>query len=175
MDQSRTPQDKLSDCCEHGNRPGNCKQCNEQNTPTETNQDSEKEIANMLEQIKNAEPEIEWQTYIPDKQFGVVIKLPHECFISATLNIDDAGSRRMYIDIFQANKKLRGTARGDSSGIGKRLLTSLVEEAKKYNVTKLAGHTTSKSALATRARVCGQENLAFYKHGTIKKVNNQYN
>ncbi len=137
-------------------------------------QTSESQAVNWLQEIANAEPDIEWATYIPEKSYGVVISLPHECTISGTLNIQDDGSRTMKIDIFQVNEKLRSKGAGTGSGIGTRLLEALVRESKKYEVSTLFGHITSKSALATRAKVCGKKNLEFYNHHTGEKLNKAY-
>jgi len=59
-------------------------------------------------------------------------------------------------------------------GIGTRLLQSLAVEGKKYGATELYGHVTSESALKTRAKVFGKENLRFFNHYTKKPVGINY-
>jgi len=157
---------KGGEFCVHGNFVSSCKICTVGQDQKYQLTDSdgllleEKETEAWLEEIEHAEPSIEWKTYVPERQFGVII----------LLNVNDAGERSMYIDIFQVHPRLRGKNRGDSAGIGSRLLTSLVSEARKYEVSTLGGHFTSKSALATQARVCGRESLNFFKHGTSERV-----
>ena len=161
------------DMCSHGNFKGTCEICMHERKQT-MQRESVDERATWLKEIEQSDPSIDWEIYIPEKQFGVVISLPHECFITATLNIDDEGGRSMYIDIFQVDPKLRGKSKGEGAGIGTRLLQTLIEQAKIYDVSVLSGHFTSKSALATLARVCGNERLDFYSHGGTKKVDKTF-
>lgn len=133
---------------------------------TETSE--QKNIESWTEEVKNAEPEPKWTVEIPEKQYGLVIRLPHECFVSATLNVAGDQSRSIYIDYFQVNEKLKG------QGIGTRLLQALREEARKFGVTTIGGHITSKAALAVRAKVFGKENITMYNHATGEPVNKTY-
>ncbi len=119
------------------------------------------ERVRLLQEIAKAEPKIEWATYIPNQSYGVEISLPYGCFITGTLNVLGDGRRTMKIDMFQVNEKLKSKGAGTGSGIETRLLEALVREAKELDVLWLSGHITSKSALATKAKVCGKENLTF--------------
>jgi hypothetical protein len=123
----------------------------------------------MLEEINKARPEAEWVTYIPDKQFGTTISLPHDCRISGTLHyLNEEGRARLYIDMFTVNEKIQ------KGGVGARLLQSFVVEGRKYGATELYGHVTSESALKTLARVLGKENLQFLDHHTKRKLDLTY-
>lgn len=117
----------------------------------------------MLAEVETATPSVEWVTHIPEKSYGVTISLPHDCFVSATLNVAE-DSRRLYIDMISVNENLR------SEGIGQRLLKKLLEEAKKYEATELYGHITGVAALKARAAVVGSQNLKFYSHATKKPI-----
>ena len=175
---NQSSQDKLKGFCPHGKYPDTCPLCltersgNLSKNGTESSEQDN--IEAWLEEIRNSEPKVGWVTYIPDKSYGVIISLPHECAISATLSISGDKSRTMKIDVFQVNEELRSKGAGTGSGIGTRLLIALVKEAKEYEATTLFGHVTSKSALGTRAKVCGKENLEFYNHQTGVKLDTTY-
>lgn len=117
-------------------------------------------VDSSLEEIRIADPKVEWKIYIPDKQWGVVVSLPHDCFIVGTLTESDKGKMWMKIDMFQVNEALRG------AGVGERLLRILADEAKQYGAGVLVGHVTSKAALATRKKVFGEEGMVFRSHVT---------
>lgn len=123
------------------------------------------EIEKKLDEIARAKPIAKWKTYIKGKQYGVVISLLQENTIAGTLNVFEDGSRSMYVDIFGVREELQ------SRGLGTRLLRNLTAEAVSYGATILSGHVTSESALKTRARVFGRDNLQFYNHATGEKMN----
>jgi GNAT superfamily N-acetyltransferase len=125
---------------------------------------SEQTPEKMLEDIQAAHPKAEWVTYIQDKQYGATVSLPHECSISGNITYLNEENARLYIDMFQVNEKIQ------KGGVGTRLLKSFVAEGKDYGATELYGHITSDSALKTRARVFGKENLEFYNHYTKEKL-----
>lgn len=135
-----------------------------------TTQNIEKTSEQMLEEIQKAKPQVEWVTYVPDKQYGTTISLPFGCHISGSLNYlnNERTQAQMYIDMFKVNEQIQ---RG---GIGTRLLQSLAVEGKKYGATELYGHVTSESVLKTRAKVFGKENLRFFNHYTKKPVGINY-
>jgi len=122
----------------------------------------------LIEEIAKARPKASWKTYIPDQQYGVVITLPHENFISGTLTDINNSERQIYIDMFNVPDNLQ------KQGLGTKLLKSLTAEAKYYNATMLNGHITSDSALKTTAKVFDKENLQFYNHVTGKKLDLTY-
>lgn len=111
-------------------------------------------------------PTVEWFTYEPDKSYGASVRLP-QGFISGSLTVDDKG-RYAYIDMFEVDKASQG------KGIGTKLLKGLASEVKAYGASTLNGHVTSESALRTRARVFGKENLLFYNHTTGTKLDITY-
>ncbi len=122
----------------------------------------------LIEEVAKARPKASWKTYVPDQQYGVVITLPHENFISGTLIDKNNSERQIYIDMFQVPDELQ------KQGIGTRLLKLLVAEAKYYDADTLGGHITGDSALKTTAKVFGKENLQFYNHVTGKKLDQTY-
>lgn len=130
----------------------------------DTQEQLEKSPEQMLEDIQAARPVVEWVTYVPDKQYGAKVSLPHECFIGGNINYLDENKAQLYIDMFQVNEKIQ------KGGVGTRLLKSFVAEGKDYGATELYGHITSDSALKTRARVFGLENLEFYNHNTKERL-----
>lgn len=122
----------------------------------------------LLGEIAKAKPKALWVTYIPDKQYGVVIRLPHENLISGTFTYGDKSQHQMYIDIFKVNDELQ------KGGLGTRLLKTLTAEAKYYGAKTLNGHITSESALRTEANIFGKENLRFSNHRTGEKLDITY-
>lgn len=122
----------------------------------------------MLREINEAVPNVEWQTYIPEKQFGVVIKLPFECSITGTLTIEKE-KRNLYLDIFYVNEKLRG------HGIGPRLIKLLIDEGRKYGASTLSGRFTSEAALKSLSKVAGEKNLRFSSLSTGEILSTPYN
>ncbi len=127
----------------------------------------EDKIGLMTVEIRTAAPKVEWQTYIPEKQYGVLISLPYDCTITATLTyLDDTHEQaEIYVDMFQVNDRLQG------QGIGTRLMQALIHESMQYGAISMRGHVTSLSALKTRARIFGPANLHFYDHVTRQKLN----
>ncbi len=124
----------------------------------------QKTVEQMVSQIEATEPQIEWQTYIPDKQYGVVIKLPFNCSITGTLNLDEKKQASIYLDVFEVNEKLRGR------GIGSKLIKLLIDEGKKYEAQSLSGHFTSVSALKALSKVVGESNPRFTDRYTGKEI-----
>ena len=135
------------------------------------NTDSEQpDVEAWAAEVAATAPNVDWKTYIQDKQYGVVISLPHECSITGTLTIDEGEKSTLKIDMIKVHELLRGQRRG----IGERLLRALVSETKKYGAQRIVGHVTSKSALAVRAKVFGKENLQFHNHITGDRVERTY-
>ncbi len=118
----------------------------------------------MKQKIESAQPSVEWVTYVPDKQYGVIVSLPYNCRISATLDYREDDRVILYIDMFTVNERIQ------KNGIGTRLLKALANEAKQYGTTELYGNITSLPALKTRANVFGSEHLEFYNHVTKEKM-----
>lgn len=135
-----------------------------ENTQEEHTEEKGLSPEQILEEIQKAKPNVKWVTYEPDKKYGAKVSLPHECFISGNITYIDEKRAQLYIDMFQVNEKIQ------KGGIGTRLLKSFVAEGKDYGATELYGHITSDSALKTRARVFGAENLEFYNHNTKEKL-----
>lgn len=123
------------------------------------------EISQMFKEVQEATPEVKWETNIPKEQYGVIIELPHSCFISATLTYKSEKEANLYIDMFSVNDKLQG------KGIGSRLLKSLIVEATEYGATSLSGHITAHGALKAQAKVCGEDNLKFFKRFSDEQLN----
>ena len=149
---NKAEDDKLKGLCPHGNHPNSCETCLAENNE-------------WLKEIVEAQPEFIWTIETPDKHYGLVVKLPHQCVISGTLNIED---KSMKIDMFMVNERLRG------KGVGAKLLTELAKQAKEYEAKILFGHVTSKSALVTRAKVFGQVNLRFYSPHSGEKIEKSF-
>ena len=124
------------------------------------------EPGEQTEAIPKPNPTVEWVTYKPDKLYGASVKVP-EGLISGSLTVGENGSYG-YIDIFQVDPQFQG------KGIGTELLKAFASELKAYGATSLDGHVTSLSALKTRARVFGEENLQFHNHITGQKMDINY-
>lgn len=116
----------------------------------------------LAEELLHKEPTIEWQVYIPDKQFGVMISLSESSHITGTLTILDDGTSEFKIDMITV------AAAVQKRGIGTRLLELLLQEAQKYNADFLTGNVTSIAALKTRARLFGPENLIIWNTDQLK-------
>ena len=122
----------------------------------------------MLRDIETATPNVMWNTYIPNKQFGVVISLPHGCSITGTLTYDDSNSAAMYIDMFTVSGALQG------KGLGAMLVRLLAKEAREYGATSISGNITSKSALGAMAKATGKNNLLFFNRATGAAIGTTY-
>lgn len=126
------------------------------------------EADRWAEEVAKESPRVAWVTYVPDRQYGVVISLPHECSVSGTLTYREDGTADLYVDIFHVHEALQ------RRGIGGRLMRALIKEGLEYGASTLSGHVTSKSALATRARVFGPKNLYFYTPGARLSARTTY-
>lgn len=168
MSESEQMQENPSNMCTHGNFLESCPVCA---TSSTHEWGAEIDVVAAIQEIQTAEPDVKWTTHIPDTQYGVVINLPYDCFISATLQYDAQGKGYLYIDMFGVNPKLKSTGKGEGAGIGTRLLKLLIAEGKKYGAESLGGHIISKAALAVRAKVCGEKNLSYYSHETGAQEN----
>lgn len=115
-------------------------------------------VERKIHDVRKAVPTAEWATYIPNKEYGVTVSLPHGCFVTATMSYpDESGSHpHLYLDMISVNNDLK---RND---IGTRLLKALIREAKAFGATTLVGNVTSAAALATRVKVCGKNNVRFF-------------
>ncbi len=126
------------------------------------------EIERMVKEISDVAPQASWETYSEGKSYGLRISLPHDCFIKGNLEYKSNGRALLYVVMFQVNNALSG------KGIGNRLMRAFVKEGMEYDAVELNGHVTSESALKTRARVFGEENLEFYNHITKEKMDITY-
>jgi len=131
--------------------------------------DEKSEINSMLAAVELASPDVDWKIYIPEKQYGVVIKLPYDCFITGTLNIGENEQNDIYIDMVSVNEKLR------SNGIGPKLERLLAEEAKKYGAVSLSGHITSEEALSARMKAFEGSEIEFSDRATGKPLGSALN
>ncbi len=118
----------------------------------------------LLEEIHNAKTQLEEERVAGNSdQYLLTVSLPHGCVINGilTFQTENTDNSVLYINSFQVPSDYQG------KGIGKRLLRSLVTCAKTYGAIKVIGNVTSASALKTRARVFGKENLIFYQRGAL--------
>src|SRR3989338_11029257 len=85
-----------------------------------------------LHEIRNAKPSAHWVTYVNKRKYGIVVSLPHNCFVSATLQYLDESCERssLYLDMISVSDELK------KNGIGTRLLQSLIREAKEFGAVK---------------------------------------
>lgn len=125
------------------------------------------EESGVKELVQVDKPIAKWECYKRDREYGVVISLGSDKnFISASLSYDESGLGLVYVDMFQVSQPAKG--------LGTRLLKSLVSESTVYGAKYLMGHVTSESALKTRARVFGKENLLFFDHESKKPLSLSY-
>ena len=132
-----------------------------QPTPGEQTQN----VDSLITEISKAKPQAQWHRSHPTLDiYDVSIRLPHDCLISGTLDASSGEENaEISVDIFQVNDVLQ------KKGIGTRLLQSLTTQGIKYGAKSLFGHVTSLSALKTRARVFGQDNLHFFTYNPLTK------
>ena len=113
-------------------------------------------------EILATDPEIQLTKYPDDKQSILSIWLPKNCNIYGSIHADG----HVHISNFEVPSELQG------NGIGERLLRIFSEKAKENGATVLTGWIKSISALKTRKKVFGKDNLKIYtkdnKHHPIK-------
>jgi ribosomal protein S18 acetylase RimI-like enzyme len=132
------------------------------------------DLRSRIEEIKNTRPTGAWSTIIEGREYILGINLlnpesPSNSFITGTLTyFPDLGRSQMKINNFKVAEGLQG------HGIGTRLLRNLVAEAQAYDADSITGHVTSESALRTRAKVFGKDNLQFFDHITGEKLDTTY-
>jgi GNAT superfamily N-acetyltransferase len=132
---------------------------------TITSDEQRREIELVLAQVAQAKPQAEWHRTHPTLDiYDVSIDLPdnsspYKSFISGSLDgTRGADDVELTVGMFEVHKDLQ------QKGIGTRLLQALATEGIKYDAKRLFGHVTSLSALKTRARVFGAENLRFFSY-----------
>ena len=134
---------------------------------TQTETQTSKEV--IKEQLEKTKATVEWECLTPNEYYALMVKLLGEKnYISGRLSYYEPGSALIYIDMFHVDEKMR------QMGVGTKLIKSFIAEAMQYGAKILKGHVTSESALRTRARVFGSENLQFFIHGTDTRKDISY-
>jgi len=108
----------------------------------------------MVEQIKQATPQVQWRdvTVAHDKGRECEITLPHNCSIKAIV-FRDGDNYNLEIRRFNVLPELQG------SGIERILLDKLIEEARGHKATTASGSIESEGGLQSLASVFGAENM----------------
>ncbi|KKR07748.1 MAG: hypothetical protein UT32_C0007G0036 [Parcubacteria group bacterium GW2011_GWC2_39_14] len=89
----------------------------------------------------------------------LTISLPYECYIDGLVNKQEKTAK---INLFQTNTRI---ANFSKVGIGSRLMRVFVAEAKALGAERIEGGSLiSLSALRTRVKVFGKENVFFFLH-----------
>ncbi len=112
------------------------------------------DVEQLLSEVKMAAPiQKEYKLKQGEIRF-ITIQLPHDCIIAGTIRRQHPSEIR--IDTFSVHPKLR------QNKIGVRLMQTMSKLAVENGITELSGVITSREALMVRAKVFGENNLAFY-------------
>jgi GNAT superfamily N-acetyltransferase len=110
-------------------------------------------IQKMLAEVAAAEVEVNYFPFSGEKPCDIMVSLPHNCYLDGFFTCPESGEIYVHMGNWIVNAQLR------RNGIGRRLIETFNEEAKKLGAKHLHTCAVSKEGLKGVSSFFGFENL----------------